>query len=389
MKNIITYKNLKARIARTLVVGLFAFVAVLGFGAGQAHAYSAGNVMSDYVFRSYNSMSEAQIQAFLVSRGSFLASFVTPDAKTVGPSGEVIGAGTSAAHVIWLSAQWNQVNPQVIMATMQKEQSSITSPTQTIRGMTDCAMGYENGHGCDWMYANQPGRMGLAPQVVYGAWQLRFDYERAWGNSAFEPGYQFYGCAVATVCNVSGTQVLIANGTTAALYNYTPFVYTYAPSGNFRINFSAWFGDPDSNGLMNVYRFWNKNGTHFYTASEAEKNTVIAKYGSTYRLEGVAYQINPANPANSAPLYRFYNRSNGTHFYTASEAEKNNVIRTLGYKYSLDGVAYYVAGGGTPVHRFWNKNGTHFYTASEAERVNVIQKYGYQYTYEGIAFFIQ
>ena len=40
------------------------------------------------------------------------------------------------------------------------------------------------------------------------------------------------------------------------------------------------------------------------------------------------------------PVYRFYNKKNGSHFYTASEAEKNTVLSTLTGTYAFDGVAY-------------------------------------------------
>ena len=47
-------------------------------------------------------------------------------------------------------------------------------------------------------------------------------------------------------------------------------------------------------GMLPVYRFFNvKTGTHFYTADEAEKNNVIAKYGYKYRFEGISYYLAP------------------------------------------------------------------------------------------------
>ncbi len=74
--------------------------------------------------------------------------------------------------------------------------------------------------------------------------------------------------------------------------------------------------------LTPVYRLYNKNnGSHFYTASEAEKNAVLSS--TVYSLDGVAYRV---SSAFTAPLYRFYNKLNGSHFYTASEAEKNAVL---------------------------------------------------------------
>jgi hypothetical protein len=145
--------------------------------------------------------------------------------------------------------------------------------------------------------------------------------------------------------------------------------------------------------LMPVYRFYNlKKGVHFYTASAAEMANVRDHLYKTYRLEGVAYYLNTADPANNVPLYRFYNVKQGVHFYTASEAEMANVRDHLYNTYRLEGVAYYVsltAAGATPVYRFYNtRMGVHFYTASEAEKNQVVAKLGAIYRLEGIGYYL-
>ncbi len=57
----------------------------------------------------------------------------------------------------------------------------------------------------------------------------------------------------------------------------------------------------------------------------------------------MAFTINTLNPDNGTPLYRFYNKKNGSHFYTASESEKANVrLAKLSGTYSYDGPAYNV-----------------------------------------------
>lgn len=145
--------------------------------------------------------------------------------------------------------------------------------------------------------------------------------------------------------------------------------------------------------LAPVYRFYKvSNGTHFYTAGEAEANNIIATMSSVYRYEGVAYTLEVDHPQMNAPLYRFFNKANGSHFYTAGEAEKNSVIANLSNVFTYEGVAYNVsanAAGNTPVYRFFNKsNGSHFYTISEAEANEVIAKYAATYTFEGPAFYL-
>ena len=47
-------------------------------------------------------------------------------------------------------------------------------------------------------------------------------------------------------------------------------------------------------GATTVWRFFNKkNGSHFYTASAAEKASVIAKLSATYSLDGAAFYLAP------------------------------------------------------------------------------------------------
>lgn len=41
------------------------------------------------------------------------------------------------------------------------------------------------------------------------------------------------------------------------------------------------------------------------------------------------------------PLYRFYNWRAGTHFYTASEAEKANVLGHTDWPFTYEGIAFY------------------------------------------------
>ena len=57
--------------------------------------------------------------------------------------------------------------------------------------------------------------------------------------------------------------------------------------------------------------------------------------------EGPAYYVS-TTATNAFPVYRFYNLKAGVHFYTSSEAERDNVINTLGAVYRFEGVGYYV-----------------------------------------------
>lgn len=98
-------------------------------------------------------------------------------------------------------------------------------------------------------------------------------------------------------------------------------------------------------GLSQVYRFYNlRTGVHFYTISESEKASIEATLPDVFRLEGVSYHASEVGGQGLIPLYRFYLPSKGVHFYTASESEKDRVIATLGAIYRFEGIGYYVLG---------------------------------------------
>jgi len=144
--------------------------------------------------------------------------------------------------------------------------------------------------------------------------------------------------------------------------------------------------------LAPVHRFYNfTNNPHFFTPSLEEANSVIANYPNVFRYEGICYYTNPAN--NTQPLYRFYNRVSASHFYTASLDEANHILVTWPTIFQLDGQTYSVNPGpvanSVPVYRFFNKtNGSHFYTSSAEEADRVIATWPHIYTFEGPAFWL-
>jgi lysyl endopeptidase len=95
-----------------------------------------------------------------------------------------------------------------------------------------------------------------------------------------------------------------------------------------------------------VYRFYNaRTQSHFYTISETEKTNIIAKLPQ-FALEGVSWYAKDVSQVvagdGTIPLYRFYNLASGTHFYTNSLAERDSVIAKLSKLYYYEGIAYHV-----------------------------------------------
>lgn len=139
-----------------------------------------------------------------------------------------------------------------------------------------------------------------------------------------------------------------------------------------------------------IYRFFDTlSGTHFYTASELERDNVRNNLPQ-YRYEGPSFGAPLPNPETSS-VHRFFNTQTGTHFFTISEVERNQVLRDLP-QYNYEGVAYHAymrsEPGTTPLYRFFNtQTGTHFYTPSDVER-DVVMNTLPAYNYEGIGYYV-
>ncbi len=114
-----------------------------------------------------------------------------------------------------------KINPGVIIAYLEKEQSLMslsnydvnTDPQNRIR----TAMGYgcPDGTSCETKY------YGLANQLNWATYQLQFNYDRAISKSSLVAPYHVNN----TITTLDEYNVFISNGATAANYRYTPHVY--------------------------------------------------------------------------------------------------------------------------------------------------------------------
>lgn len=94
-------------------------------------------------------------------------------------------------------------------------------------------------------------------------------------------------------------------------------------------------------GLSPVHRFLNRStGVHFYTINEDELAAVMNM--PTFNYEGIAWYARKAtNPvAGTIEVFRFSRLATGTHLYTTNVAEKDSIIANLGGSYRFEGVAY-------------------------------------------------
>ncbi len=247
---------MKKCIKPLLLVVLFTFVFTLGQNSVYAHhpyeEFNHENLIDNLVFRDTNTMNASSIQSFLNSKNGHIAGYTH---NQPGHNDH----GKTAAQIIHKYAQEYGINPQVIIATLQKEQSLITvkNPHES---QYRSAMGYA----CPTTGTCDPKYAGFANQVIHGVWQLRFNFERANGNNSWWSSSISYVCTVpptksfynksllpgSTVgfTNSSGSSpyrvATLANAATASLYCYTPHAYSpdWSGSHNFVVSFENWFG---------------------------------------------------------------------------------------------------------------------------------------------------
>jgi hypothetical protein len=351
----------RALVAVTLLLA----VALVALPAAAAAAtYDPLNIMSDETLRAANSMSRADIQAFLDAQAGVLKTY---SAAEGGPNGAHSKVVKPASQIIFEACQYWNVNPKLVLATLEKEQSLISGPQHTASASHTYGTAYHLEHAMGaGVYAGSPdSHPGFGDQVWTGTQKLG----QTTGAYAWWPGKQ------TDVIRLSdGVRIWItpANQPTWNFYTYTPY-YPQVSVWNIYVKF---FGDPQAPPrLRPMYRFYNKTtGAYTFTASETERWRIVARKQAHIKFQGAAFTIDASSTANVVPLYRLYNKIGQRYVYTSSEREKNSLLglrRGRARIYRVDAIAAYVStdpASGPPVWRLYcKKTNSHIMTSSAAE----------------------
>ena len=195
--------------------------------------FNAGNLISDRVFTNKGTMTEAQIQSFFNSKVSsclggrdedgkpivclkdFRITSVTrpADAYCNGYTG---AANESAARIIYRVAQSCNINPQVLIVMLQKEQGLITH-TWPSAWRYNIALG----QGCPDTAPCDPNFIGFFHQIYGAARQMQIYMEGKWFQW-YAPG-NTWNILYNPSASCGSSPVYVANKATAALYYYTPY----------------------------------------------------------------------------------------------------------------------------------------------------------------------
>lgn len=308
------------RIATKILFALTFYVVLTALATPARAAYNSNNLIDDGRFTNYTTMDESAIQNFMNARNSGLKDYVDPS------------VGQSAARII-RDAAWDfGINPQVIMATLQKEQSLMTNPSPSASNIN-----YAMGYGCPT--TGSCSYPGFYQQIRNGSWQLRFNMHRAsgnngtwvgptgqtWGNPAI-----LYACRNATSYYSTGlfpgrtvtfyahtngqayANVAIANAATAAMYCYTPHVYNpsgnpvyYSGSYNFVSFYEQWFGPTQGEPYAWAYAGQSSSVGRTISATQRATWTVYAQNVGTATWSNTG--ANPVRLGTSNPRDRVSN----------------------------------------------------------------------------------
>ncbi len=435
-----------------IVSAIVPFVRTQDTSALSGSDFNAGRIIDDAVFYNSQSMSPAQIQQFLnakvpscdtngtgiarewgsnLTRAQYanymytnkvgknwqywhqppytcLKDYVQSTPQMEAASG-LCGAipatsGRTSSDIISTIAQACNINPQVLIVLLEKEQSLVTD-IWPLQNQYSKATGFD----CPDTAPCDPAYSGFFYQVYYAARQFKM-YQKYPTNYNYIAGRtnRVYYNPNLSACGSS--QVYIENQATAALYIYTPYQPNAAAlnniSGtgdscssygnrNFWKLFNTWFGSSivtqcgtSEPILPTVNTYYNPTTfKHFYTSYSCEGYSLTSKLG--YRSEGAEFNTtDPANP-NAEPIYRLYNSRTEQHLWTNSQDEITSAQQGAGYK--LEGVGFYTAkniGTTNPVYRLYNpRTFQHIWTQNQ----NVINYLvaNSDFKLEGIAFYSQ
>lgn len=374
----------------TLLAAVGVFAVTLSFATAALGAtFDPAKIISDDNMRAWDSMSQADIQAFLNTQKGPLKSLVTTD---------YAGKSKPAAQIIAEACRQWKISPKVMLTMLQKEQSLLTR-TSLLKNTLSRAIGAGCPNGSTNKYP------GFGKQMWYGA-RLLDGYGEGKNGSTIKLWKAPY-TEVKDIYVKPNVTVKTANVSTYKLFIYNPSIGAKTPYGdlskqssslsgnaNFWMIYRKHFGDTFANpAKRTVYRFRDvKNGAYFWTAREAERYAKARD--KRYKYESVAWSWNTSETVCPSAMYRFYNRKTKAYHFTSSRVQRDALrtkakaktwrFESWGFKVSYESTST------RPVYWFSNKRtGLPFFSTSTKDKSKFSSaKYRKTWRYRGIAFHV-
>lgn len=405
----------------SLILVLALAITLVPFSPVKA-ATNYNHIIDDQIFDNANSMNAGQIDSFLNTFPNSCIStnngFAAPDPTGYSPATSfTYGGDVSAGTVIYHAAQSYGINPQVLIATLEKEQGLVTGyGGNIVRNGSDCgalAISASMGYNCPdslqltsysgfELYSHngvpvtsvnstcveKSSYVGFSRQVINAAWLFAFERHRSegfnnwyinkpgWDNSddlnfcysGFDvAGGPYYLCPDQDSHSsdpyvthsgqyvIDGSVVTMTNGATAALYDYTPHFHG---QDLFTSNFTNWFG------------------------------SLYVPLPGTRPSNQSAYSNSPCNipPYDTSQVGRLYNPDTQDYLYTTNSTEACYAVKA---GYIWDGIVMQnvpsTDSNAIPVYRLANLS-NHLFTTSSTVKSQYLTQYGYHD--EGIGFYV-
>ncbi|MDR2999095.1 MAG: cell wall-binding repeat-containing protein [Microbacterium sp.] len=321
--------------------------------------FSAGNIISNAVFTDSSTMTEAQIQAFFNSKvkacqsgytclKDFRITSVTRPADTY-CKGYTGAANETAARIIYRVSKACNINPQVLIVMLQKEQGLVTH-TWPSQWRYDKALG----QGCPDTAPCDPKFVGFFHQI-YGAARQMNVYMEGKYFTWYAPG-KTWNILYNPNTKCGSSPVYVANKATAALYYYTP----YQPNA---AALRAGYGTGDSCSAYGNRNFYNYFTDWFGSTQLAAFSSGSAKITGTAAVGQTLSVAAQFTPAPTSVAYQWYR--NGTVItgatgvrYVAVSADRGANLsvkataKRTGYK-DVVATSAAVAVKGVSVDRLW------------------------------------
>lgn len=308
-------------------------LAATGIAKTTLVGFNPGNLISDAVFTNKNTMTEAQIQAFFNSKVArclggkdengkaivclkdFKITSVTRPADQY-CSGYSGAANESAARIIYRVAQACDINPQVLIVMLQKEQGLITH-TWPSAWRYNIALG----QGCPDTAPCDPNFIGFFHQIYGAARQMQIYMEGKWFQW-YAPG-KTWNILYNPSKSCGSSPVYVANKATSALYYYTP----YQPNA---AALRAGYGTGDSCSAYGNRNFYNYFTDWFGPTSTQTFTPGGVTVEGTFTPGQVVRVSGKFTPTPATTLYQWYR--NGEVIPGATQSSYKVVVSDVGAK---------------------------------------------------------
>ncbi len=304
----------------------------------EAASFDAGHIIDDEVFYDSTTMTESQIRSFINSKVPKCRSGYTcldaykenTTARSASKYCKAMSGGKNddAARIIYKVSRACDINPQVILVTLQKEQGLLTHEWPSKWRYT-IAMGFgcPDGADCNSKYFGFQNQLYLGARQfqIYRLYPNDFGYRAGRTNTIkWHPN---------SSCGTS--RVYIENQATAGLYNYTPYRPNSAAlkagwgtgdkcssygNRNFFLYFNSWFGS--------TYKGYSAN-----PQLEALQKKYFSQLG--YTTSGLEHYSNGGVGQEFEKGWAYGSKSTGAH-YTKTDIGRSYIalrgpVGKLGY----------------------------------------------------------